>query len=48
MNFDIDISEYLGEEEGLADIQTPPLGKTPTPVVKNNQLTQRKRSQKLT
>ena len=40
--FDIDVSEYVSEEEGLADIQTPPLGNTPMPVVTNTQLTQKK------
>jgi len=40
--FDIDVSEYVSEEEGLADIQTPPLGKTPMPVVNNARLTQQK------
>jgi len=29
--FDIDVSEYVTEEEGLADIQTPPLPPTPMP-----------------
>ena len=36
--FDIDVSEYVSEDEGLADIQTPPLGKTPMPVINNRQL----------
>ena len=40
--FDIDVSEYVSEDEGLADIQTPPLGKTPMPVVNNRQLLQQK------
>jgi hypothetical protein len=40
--FNIDVSEYVGEEEGLSEIQTPPLGKTPMPVVQNTQLTQQK------
>ena len=39
--FDIDVSEYVTEEEGLANIQTPPLGNTPRPIVNNNQLTQK-------
>jgi len=41
-DFDIDVSEYVSEEEGLADIQTPPLGKTPMPIVNNARLTQQK------
>jgi hypothetical protein len=41
-DFDIDVSEYVGEEEGLSEIQTPPLGPTPMPVVQNTQLTQLK------
>ena len=40
--FDIDVSEYVSEDEGLADIQTPPLGKTPMPVINNRQLLQKK------
>jgi hypothetical protein len=40
--FNIDVSEYVGEEEGLSEIQTPPLGPTPMPVVQNTQLTQLK------
>ena len=40
--FDIDVSEYVTEEEGLTDLQTPPLGDTPMPVVTNTQLTQQK------
>jgi hypothetical protein len=40
--FDIDVSEYVSEDEGLANIQTPPLGKTPMPVVNNRQLLQKK------
>ena len=37
--FDIDVSEYVTEEEGLTDLQTPPLGNTPMPVVNQAQMT---------
>ena len=40
--FDIDVSEYVSEDEGLADIQTPPLGKTPMHLINNIQLLQKK------
>ena len=37
--FDIDVSEYVTEEEGLTDLQTPLLGNTPMPVVNQAQMT---------